>query len=81
MDVLFVIRKELDINLNSFMTGELSKAIVTDNIPTSTIDVLLAVIAHIKARYLNYEERYGIFLIMLMSILLKIYSIEPQIKN
>ena len=41
------------------MTGELSKVSETENIPTSTIDVLLAVTTHIKAGYLSYEERYG----------------------
>lgn len=59
MDVLIAICKELDINLNSLMTGELSKATATETIPTSTRDVLLAVTTLIKAGYLTYEEQYG----------------------
>ena len=41
------------------MTGELSKATATENIPTSTKDVLSAVTTLTKAGYLSYEERYG----------------------
>ena len=59
MDVLIAICKALDINSNSLMTEELSKITATENILTSTRDVLLAVTTLIKAGYLSYEERYG----------------------
>lgn len=55
MDMIIVICKELDINLNSLLTGEFSKATATENIPTSIKDVLLAVTTLIKAGYLSYE--------------------------